>query len=172
MGAKLSINGWHAAYPKNHFCDWQRFRDPAKHIQVGSHIGASLMLITASQWHALNTLVETNQRYEERMNITRGIKSTPGRVAEAVSTRAMKIFWKIMRQNYNNNKSKTRRWHQTTTTRYDNTATWHAIWDQSADTRSGGHLQWQVPSSELRKRELEINATSEEQVKKLRRRNT
>ena len=37
-------------------------------------------------------------------------------------------------------------------------ATWHAIWDQSVDTRSGGHLQWQVPSSELRKRELEVNA--------------
>ena len=37
-------------------------------------------------------------------------------------------------------------------------ATWHAIWDQSVDTRSGGHLQWQVPSYELRRRELEVNA--------------
>ena len=158
MGHKLSINWWHAAYPKDHFCDWQRFRDPAKHIQVGSHIGVPLMLITSSQWHALNTLVETNQRCEEWMDITSGIKSTPGRVAEAVSTRAVKILWKFHEAKLQQQQSKTRRWHQTTTTRYDITATWHAIWDQSVDTRSGGHLQWQVPSSELRKRELEVNA--------------
>ena len=90
--------------------------------------------------------------------ITSGIKSTPGRVAEAVSTRAVKILWKFHEAKLQQQQSKTRRWHQTTTTRYDNTATWHAIWDQSVDTRSGGHLQWQVPSSELRKRELEVNA--------------
>ena len=158
--------------PSNQRIIGQRLRDPAKHIQVGSHIGVPLMLITSSQWHALSTLVETNQRCEEWMDITSGIKRTPGRVAEAVSTRAMKIFWKYHEAKLQQQQSKTRRWHQTTTTRYDNTATWHAIWDQSVDTRSGGYLQWQVPSSELRKRELEVNATSEEQVKKSGRRNT
>ena len=103
MGHKLSINWWHAAYPKDHFWDWQD-----SETQLKSGTGRLTHRSSLDAYHLFERTYTHHLGRNQSRGEGEGTSQAGSKALQAVWRRQYrpeqwKSFENFMRQNYNNN---------------------------------------------------------------------